>query len=186
MRAIGAANSHRSTIRPPINSSSPLAPKGSRRSIPISIAQESLYESDHRNHMSFLSKSSLRAESTKVAAARTAPSPSRGKAIVLCSHGLAAFRATLSSLTAHYRKSRARGALSAEHGTCAIKALRRSASRCHWSRLSMMRSINRKMEFFVARNRSSSMRNRFSSRRIIATGSDASGNCCAGVMRVKR
>ena len=42
--AIGAANSHRSTIRPLTNSSSPLGPKGPRRMIPISIAQESLRE----------------------------------------------------------------------------------------------------------------------------------------------
>ena len=63
--AIGAANSHRSTIRRPTNSSSPLAPKGPRRSIPISIAPESLHELDRRNHMSFLSKSSSRAEFDK-------------------------------------------------------------------------------------------------------------------------
>ena len=62
----------------------------------------------------------------------------------------------------------------------AIKALRRSASRCHWSRLSMMRSITAQWKFSIAHNRSSSIRNSFSSRRIVGTGSDASGNCGAG------
>ena len=149
-RQFGAANSHRSTIRRPTNSSSPLAPKGPRRSIPISIAPESLHEPDHRNHMSFLSKSSPRAESTKVAAVRTAPRQ-------------------------NYRRLRHPIEKVARGAECfgAIKALRRSASRCHWSRLSMMRSITARWNFSIC-NRSGSIRNSFSSRRIIATGSDAS------------
>lgn len=69
--------------------------------------------------------------------------------------------------------------------TGAIKAPRRSASRCHWSRLSMIRPIIAKRNFSIARSRSNSMRNSFISRRIIGIGSDASGNCGAGDMRVK-
>ena len=53
-----------------------------RRSIPTSIAPESLHGSDRQNHMPFLSKSSPKAVSTKVAPARTARSPSLGRAIV--------------------------------------------------------------------------------------------------------
>ena len=49
----------------------------------------------------------------------------------------------------------------------------------------MMRSITAQWNFSIARNRSSSIRNSFSSRRIVGTGSDASGNCGAGVMRLK-
>ncbi len=62
----------------------------------------------------------------------------------------------------------------------AIKALRRAASRCHWSRLSMMRSTTAKWNFSIARNRSSSIRNSFSSRRIVGTGSDV---YCGPVLR---
>ena len=91
---------------PPTNSSSLLAPKGPRRSILISIAQGNLRGSDRRNPMSFLSRSSAKAAQKKVAVARTALSPSRGKATSLPWHGLAAFRAKLSSRTALYRKSR--------------------------------------------------------------------------------
>jgi hypothetical protein len=44
----------------------------------------------------------------------------------------------------------------------------------------------RKEEFFcIARNRSSSMRNSFISRRIAGSGSDASGNFDAEAMRVR-
>ena len=68
---IGAVNSPRSAAKRPISSSSSLAPEGQRQPILTSTAQESLLASGRRNPMPSSSKSSLRAQSTKVGAVPT-------------------------------------------------------------------------------------------------------------------
>ncbi len=79
----------------------------------------------------------------------------------------------------------------AKHDASAIELLRRSASRFHRSRLSMMRSMCAmrnssvsRASFSIARACSSSMRSSTISRRIAGTGSATSNGCGAGIMRM--
>ena len=87
--------------------------------------------------MSFLSKLSAKAEPTKVAVARTAPSMSRGKATSLPWHGLALLRAKRSSRTALYRKSRGGGRCSLRPNRAAENRRDRCDGRQHADRASM-------------------------------------------------
>ena len=102
---IGVVNSPRSAAKRLISSSSSLAPEGPRQPILTSTAQESLLASGRRNPMPSSSKSSLRAQSTKVGAVLTVLSRLRERVTIWRCSGLAVSKPTQSSLTARSQKS---------------------------------------------------------------------------------